>query len=142
MLMKFCIGVFDSNLPKNQEFTGSGFSNSHTVVRAGNEFVNKFSYFLTCLASVLPTDLHKMSLWYYEFHGRKHAEGRTGNLPSTFCTFRVIWMDFSMKYTDSFVIIGALKDTLYLGVNEFLFVIFRLPVLQEICTQCCLGSVS
>jgi hypothetical protein len=67
---------------------------------------------------------------------------RKGNLPSTFYTFRMIGMDFSMKGTDSFVKIGALKVTLYLVVNEFLFVHFGYTVLKEMCTQCCLGSVS
>ena len=73
--MKFCIGVCDNNLPNNQEFIGNGFSNSHTVLGAVNEFVNQFSYFLTCLASVVHTDRHNMSLRYYEFRERKRAEG-------------------------------------------------------------------
>ena len=54
---------------------GNGFSNSHTIVRAVNEFINQFSYFLACLASFLHTSLHNMSLRYYEFRERKHAEG-------------------------------------------------------------------
>jgi hypothetical protein len=73
--MKFYIAVCDNNLPNNHKFIGSGFSYGHTVVTAVNEFINQFSYFLTCLASVLHTDLHNTSLRYYEFREMKHAEG-------------------------------------------------------------------
>jgi hypothetical protein len=149
--MKFCIGVFDNHLPNNEEFTGNGFSNSHTILRGVNQFLNQFSYLLTCLVPVLHNDLHNVPFSYDEFRGMKHTESHIllrdvkeicQHILHFSCDLDELHHERCRKDTGSFVTVGALKVTLSLGVNEFLIVLFRFTVLQEMCIQCRSGPVS